>query len=229
MNTAIVPVQRLPKSIKEHKFCARWQVHYDHILAAREAGYSEPYIKRGEAKKMFARLREHLLGLKAKKEAAVAKEVALEQRDILREMKAIAFASPQDYVKEVQVDVKADDGTVSKVKRLVRKGILELTHDQAAAISKVTFHPDGSCTYDLPDEKSKHPYLKDLGQHLGLFHPKLIQEHRHEHRHRALSFRDVDTAKLAEAEKMFMEALGSEGRRMLGEPVVDADFEDVTP
>lgn len=214
----------IPKTEMHRAFCRAWLMHYDHNLAAVEAGFSKKSVNRGIGKELFSKYAEHLTRGKELKEKQLAKELALDQKDILKEMMAIGFANAQDYAKEVESVVGG-----KTVKQWIQKPLHELTRGQAAAISKVSFH-NGGVTYEIPDEKSKHPYLRDLGQHLGLFHPALIHEHRHEHRHRALSFRDMDVGKLAAAEKMMIEALGPEGRRMLGiQDVQDAEFEDVTP
>ena len=227
---AVVGGMKVPKSDQHRAFCEAWLKHYDHNRAAREAGYSAHNVNAGVGKRTFALFAQYLTKQKEIKEKALVKELALDQKDILAEMMAIGFANALDYVKEVEEEEKdMETGEVRMVRRHRQKLVTELTRAQAAAISKVTFLPDGTVTYDIPDERSKHPYLKDLGQHLGLFHPKLIQEHRHEHRHRAISFRDMDMEKLAKAEKMLIDALGPEGRRMLGlQDFQEAEFEDVT-
>ena len=197
----------LPSTAQQTMFVQAWLSNgFDLVQAAVTAGY-----KRAAASKVARRLSAYMEEMRQKLENEVVKQVALEQKDIIEEMMAIGFANPLDYAKEIVLEV---DG--KPVKHVIRKPLLELTRRQAAAISKVIFHPDGTVTYELPDEKSKHPYLKDLGQHLGLFHPKLIQEHRHAHLHAKLDMRDADSEKLAEAERMYMEALGSAGKRLLG-------------
>lgn len=217
----------MPKTEKEHAFCKAWLQHFDIGRAAKEAGYRIGPNQTGNAHQIFDRLRGYLEHQLSLREKAIAKEFVLDQKDILREMANIGFANAHDYVKIVQEEEKdPETGAKRMVERERQKPLRELTRAQAAAISDVTFHPDGSVTYKLPDEKSKHPYLKDLGQHVGLFHPRLIQEHRHQHLHASLSFRDMDTSKLAQAESMLLEAMGPEGRRMLG--IVDAEFENVT-
>lgn len=217
----------LPRTPKEHAFCRAWLNHYDIHRAYQEAGYADSVSNGAAGKRVFDRLRSYLEQQLELKQKVVSKELALDQKDILSEMAAIGFANAQDYVAIVEESVKDENtGEVRMVKRERQKPMMELTRAQASAISNVTFHPDGRVTYQLPDERSKHPYLKDLGQHLGLFHPKLIQEHRHQHMHAAISFRDMDTSKLAQAESMLLEAMGPEGRRMLG--ILDAEFEEVS-
>lgn len=217
-----------PKTPKHQAFCANWLKHYDHNKAAIDAGFSEVAVKKGSAAVLFRRFERYLLKQKKLKEKAVSKVLVLEQKDILAEMKAIGFANAQDYVVIVSEPVKDEKtGTIRMVKRERQKPLMQLTRAQAAAVSKVTFHPDGTVTYELPDEKSKHPYLKDLGQHLGLFHPKLIQEHRHAHAHAIMDLRDMDSAKLAEAERYFLAALGNEGNRMLN--IIEGEFEEIPP
>lgn len=217
-----------PKTDKHQAFCAAWLKHYDHVRAAREAGYDSVRIDKGGAMELFRKFERYLLQQKAIKEKAVAKELVLEQRDILREMMSIAFANAQDYVKIVRESVTDDKGVTTLVERQLQRPLIELTRAQAAAVSKVTFNPNGTITYELPDERSKHPYLKDLGQHLGLFHPKLIQEHRHAHALAVMDLKSLDNSKLKRAEEFFLEALGPEGRRMLGMgDVHEGEFEEI--
>lgn len=226
-------VKTLPKTIKlagvdvpthasDRKFCTRWMVHKDHNLAAKESGMAASSIRQGAAKKKLLKYLPYLVQQLERREAAVAAQMALDQKDILNQMVAIGFANAQDYIKQAEVK----DPATGKMKTVhVRKPLTELTRDQAAAVSNVLFMPDGTIQYSLPDEKSKHPYLKDLGQHLGLFHPKLIEQHRHAHLHRTLDFKGMDTDKLAEVEQKLIEAMGEEGRRMLG--IIDGEFEEV--
>lgn len=227
----LVPKMALPKSDMHKAFCEAWLKHFDHKKACLEAGYSRSWCNKNNPKKLLDRYLMYLTERRQALERRVSKELALEQKDILAAMYAIASSNVQDYVKEVEEEEEITDESGLKhkvlVKRIRQKSVLELTREQASALSEITCHPNGTVTYKLPDERSKHPYWKDLGQHLGLFHPKLIAEHRHEHRHRVLSFRDMDSDKLAKAERFLMEAMGQEGRRMLG--VMDAEFEDITP
>lgn len=212
-----------PKTDKHRAFCSAWLMHYDHNRAAREAGYQRGGLD------LFRKFERYLLQQKGLKEKAVSKEVVLEQRDILREMMSIGFANAQDYVRIVEEPFKdPKTGITTQVKRERQRPLMELTRSQAAAVSKVTFSPDGTVTYELPDERSKHPYLKDLGQHLGLFHPKLIQEHRHAHAVALFDLRSLDNSKLKQAEEFFLEALGPEGRRMVNSSGSDdGEFEEM--
>lgn len=211
----------VPTNPVDRKFCTRWLVHKDHNLAARESGMAASSVRQGQAKKRLLKYLPYLVQQLERREMAVAAQMALDQKDILNQMVAIGFANAQDYVK--QVETKDEKGVI-KITH-VRKPLTELTREQAAAVSNVMFQPDGTITYSLPDEKSKHPYLKDLGQHLGLFHPKLIEQHRHAHLHRTLDFKGMDTDKLALVEQQLIEALGEEGRRMLG--IIEGEFEEV--
>lgn len=213
-----------PKTDSEKAFCAAWLQHYDVQRAHKEAGFSG---RRVPAERMFKSLERYLVKQKERKETAVSRELVIEQKDILEEMVAIGFANPQDYIVQVAEQIKDEKtGAVTTVVRSRQRPIMELTRRQAAAISKVMFHPDGTVTYELPDDRAKHPYLRDLGQHIGLFHPKLIQEHRHKHAIAMLDLRDMDAAKLAQAEQFFMSALGNEGRRMLN--LFEGEFENVS-
>lgn len=218
----------IPKTDQEKLFCKEWLKDFDHVRAARVAEYGARSINNGIGSELVVRFGKYLAAMKEHKEKAVAKELALDQIDILKAMRAMAEANPQDYVMEVEEEITDDKGEKKKVMCLRRKPLMQLTREQAAVISDVTFHKNGSVSYRLPSPKDKHPYLKDLGQHLGLFHPKLIQEHRYERRQAGVSLKDVDGAKLAEFESLLLKALGTEGRRMLGLPIIDGEFEDVT-
>lgn len=228
-DTALTAGMTLPRTPQEHRFCKAWLTHYNAAQAAREAGYAEVSVKKNGGAAVFRRFERYLMQQKSIKEKVVARELVLEQKTILEEMMAIGFANAQDYIAVVMEEVEQKDaaGAVRKVRvrRERQRPIMDLSRRQAAAISKVTFHPDGRVTYELPDEKSKHPYLRDLGQHIGLFHPKLIQEHRHAHAVAMLDLRDMDPAKLAQAEQLFISALGNEGKRLLN---IEADDGDVT-
>jgi hypothetical protein len=216
-----------PKEPRHVAFCQAWlgEAHFDHVRAARLAGYSDSWIKKGLAKPLLEKYQRYLLRQKEIRERAVAKEIALEQRDILQEMMAIAFCNAQDYVVKVNEPVKnVETGEIQMLTRERQKPMTQLTRLQAAAISEVTFNGDGTVTYKLPGVNAKHPYLKDLAQHIGMLHPKLIQEHRHEHLHRALSFASVPDDKLAELEQAYLRAIGPEGRRQIG--IIDVEHSE---
>lgn len=216
---------RVPTRPLDVKFCERWLVHKDHKLAGLQCGMSKASVKNNTTHRKLKQFLPWLSMQMEKREEKVADKFAIKQEDIIEEMKNIAFANVQDYILQREVKDEAT-GKITTISE--RKPVMELTRGQAAALSKVTFNPDGTVTYELPDEKSKHPYLKDLGQHLGLFHPKLIQEHRHAHMHAAIDLRDVDTAKLAEFESTLVAALGQQqGKRILG-ILDDVEYQDVT-
>ena len=216
MGRVVVPVTPTHRA-----FCEEWLKDYDHIRAAKAAGFAENYIRNGAAAKLVQKYHLYLMDRKEKLEKAISKEIALEQKDILSEMMAIGFSNAQDYITITEEMI--DGKTV--IKRTL-KPIEQLTRRQAAALSAVTSHPDGSVTYAIPDERSKHPYLKDLGQHLGLFHPKLIQEHRALHLHAQMDLKGVDPVALEKAEGLLLEAMGQAGKRMLG--IIDVPKEDIT-
>lgn len=210
-----------PKTVQHKRFCESLiKYNFDVIQAGKDAGYSRNSALDGTLHRLRKRYQSYVMRRREKYELAVAKEMVLDQKDILSEMMSIGFANAQDYI---VVTEELIDGKTIKKRKL--KPIDELSRAQAAALSCVTEHPDGSITYNIPDEKSKHPYLKDLGQHLGLFHSKLIQEHRHNHLHAAISFKDLDSTKLAEAEQLLIEAMGPAGRRALG--IIDAELGDI--
>lgn len=203
-------------------FCDEWLQHRDHMKAAAVSGMARSSQDHGGPAKKLKKFLPYLSQQLQHHERAVATEMVLEQKHIIAEMMAIGFSNPKDYYKTVE-QVK-NDGSVVIVSH-VRKELHELTRAQAAAISEITWHKDGSVTYELPDVRAKHPYLKDLGQHLGLFHPKLIQEHRHLQLHAALDLRDIDTDKLEKFESMLIDALGPMGKQMLG--IIEGESEEV--
>jgi len=201
---------REPNNEREKKFADAYLRSHDAQAAWLEAGYS-PHTGTREAAVKVQLLAPYI----ERTQNAIAKEVSkvfvLDQQTILDEMIAVAFANPQDYIDEV---VQIVDG--QEVRKHVRKPIMSLTRSQAAAISEITFNPDGTVSYVLPGPKEKHPFQKDLGQHLGLFHPKLIQEHRHRHMHAHIDMKDVDQKSLLGAEQMLLQALGHRGNLLLG-------------
>lgn len=201
----------MPRDERETKFCEIWLRTHDAPKAWVEAGYSEKAINRKDHLKKLAALQPYI----EEKQAAISKEFTkqfvLDQQVILDEMIAVGFANPRDYIEEV---MELQDG--KPVKALRRKNIMSLTRAQAAAVTEIEFHPDGTVTYKLPDAEARHPFLKELGMHLGLFHPKLIQEHRHRHMHAHIDMKDIDQTALEQAETMLLEALGTRGNLLLG-------------
>lgn len=218
-----------PAGERENKFCERWLVHKNELTAWREAGYADSGAKAGLHKKKLQKLLPYLSTQLERHETQVAKQFVLDQQQIIDEMIAIGFANPQDYLKQVEKEIDVEvNGKATKqtVLYTVQKDIHELTRREAAAISEVRI-VDGKALYRIPDDpKAKHPYLKDLGQHLGLFHPKLIQEHRHQHLHAKLSFANLDQGKLEALEAQLVDAMGDAGRRMLG-ITIDGEAENV--
>lgn len=208
---------REPKSEREMKFCEAWLQHHDHHRAWIEAGYSVNTA----TKEITTKLQVLMPYLEKRQKAitqVISKKFVLDQQSILDEMIAVGFANPQDYIDEY---VELVDG--QPVTKQVRKNIMKLSRAQAAAVTQIDFHPDGTVTYKLPDADAKHPFLKDLGQHLGLFHPKLIQEHRHRHMHAHIDLKDVNQEALLRAEADLLQALGPRGNMLLG---VQTDEED---
>lgn len=211
----------LPVSAQDKLFCERWLIHHNQVQASEEAGWSPKSVKHGIGSHKFQRYEKYLAFQLQRNAQAIAKKFVLKQQDILSEMMAIGYANPQDYIDMVPMKIKGKERLVER-----RKPIHELTRAQAAAISNVQFLPNGEVTYDLPDSAAKHPYLRDLGQHLGLFHQKLIQEHIHAHMHAAIDFGKVSPDKLEQLERQFLAVLGEEGYKMLG--ILDGEFDDVT-
>lgn len=216
------PVAREPRDEREIKFVEAWLRHHDVQRAWEEAGYS---IKNCDYHTEATRKYQTLLPYIERRQSQVSKEITkkfvLDQQSILDEMIAVGFANPQDYIEETMELV---DGKPVKVQR--RKNIMSLTRAQAAAVTEIDFHPDGTVTYKLPDADAKHPFLKDLGQHLGLFHPKLIQEHRHRHMHAHIDLKDIDQGALLQAEQKLLQALGPRGNLLLGVQRDDDEEDD---
>lgn len=209
-----------PMGILDRAFCEAWLARgkdqYNRVAAARAANVPENDIGQGKAKKLYDKFEPYLVRQKTLQESELARAIGLDQADILREMIAVAYANPLDYIVVGMEKQKGADGVEIEVQCTRRRPLNELTREQAAAISKVTFHPDGSVSYALPTPKGKRPFLRDLGQHIGMFHPNLIKEHRHAQAKAKLQFRDMDDEKLDLAEKMLMDALGPAGRQLLG-------------
>lgn len=221
-SSIVVAGIEIPKSEKHKKFCQEFAKTNNPELACKAAGFKASYSKAQYWKPLLIRYDKYIQRLMATKERAVAKELVLDQKDILKEMLAVAMADPLNYVEETMVT--DDEGKL--VRALKQKDITKLTREERASITKIRF-VNGGVEYDLVSEGAKHTYLKDLGQHLGLFHQKLIAEHRHQHTHN-LNFQGVSPDKLAELEAQALAVLGNEGKRLLGIPI-DVEFEDVTP
>lgn len=213
----------VPRDERHKKFCDELIKTHDPRIAGRNAGFSESWISLGHYKKLIIKYDKYLAKRMDKTEKEVARVMVLDQQKILDEYMAIAFANPLDYI-ETEITT---DGKGNEIRKHRRKDVTQLTRAQAAAISEIKFKPDGSVTYKLPDDKTKHPYLKDLGQHLGLFHQKLIAEHRHQHLHQ-LSFRGADPSKLEQLEQQLLDALGPDAARMLGIQIEGVEYNDIT-
>ncbi len=211
----------LPLSDIDKVFCERWLVHHNHNVAASEAGISKYSVEKGYGLVKFRQFEKYLSRQLQHNAQAIAKKFVLNQEDILQEMIAIGYANPKDYVEFTERTVGDKTIMIETLKPLHK-----LTRRQASAITNVQFLADGTVTYDLPEASKKHPYLKDLGQHLGMFHPKLIQEHIHAHRLVSLSFKTVSNDKIEKLENMFLKELGEEGYRMLGG--IPGEFEQVS-
>ena len=224
--------QEQPRTKKEVKFCEQYIKHRDPNKAALEAGYSKSTIaKTSKHLALLNRFNAYISARLETREKAIAERYALSQEMIIEEMRAIAFANPLDYIKieerEITVSKNGEKKRTEIRKFAVRKDITELTRSQAAAISNVKVMIDGSVVYDLPDQYVKYPYLKDLGKHLGLFHSKLIQEHRFRQGVKEIDLSTLPTDELVKMESMLLSVMTEEERKSLG--IYEGDFMDITP
>jgi hypothetical protein len=222
--------QRAPKDEREVKFCALIARGLLPKTAWGEAGYAK--TTGVEPIRKVEQLRQYIDKLREKATEIIAKKYVLDQPTVLNAMFDIAFANPQDYEEEYEFEEKnATDGSVRKVKRSRLKPLQQLTRQQAGVVDNVREGPDGRLIYDLPALALRKSAQKDLGQHLGLFHPKLIQEHRHQHLHQHLTLKGVNMDDLRAGRDVLRKALGPRADLMLGfrpeQP--DDDEQDVTP
>lgn len=213
-----------PLDEREQKFAEALLKNISPRQAWIQAGYAVTGYGRHGTNKLRS-LSKYLDRMRAKVEQAVAHRIVLDQATILDEMMAIAFANPQDYIEEYDAE-EVTDGVKKIVRRRRTKDLMQLTRHQAAAIGEITLNKDGSITYRIPDRRGKRPYLKDLGMHLGLYHQKLIHEHRHAHMHAHVDLKDIPPAKLEAAEAALLELLGSKGALLLGIPAAMPDEDD---
>lgn len=193
-------------------WCHEYIKDYNAHAAAIRAGASKTRA-RTQAHTWVKRYSRYLQDLQKQKTAAVAKKVVYDQNTILKVMARAAFANPQEFY--CQVKVKGSDGKMKTVERL--KPIMELTAEQASVITNVR-ESRGRVVYDLMDAQENR---RLLGMNQGLFHQKLIAEHRHAHLHAAIDLTKVDDDKLAHLEKELVQLLGPQAARLLGQTTED--------
>jgi len=140
----------------------------------------------------------------------VSKQIGYDQRDLLDEMAAIAFANPLDYI---EVKIETIDG--KDVPKMTQRPLQELSRREAAAVRRVQIK-DGVITYQIPDPRHRFPYIMALAKNLGLMNDKLIMEHRHAHIHKDISFQQADPKELEKLEAILMNMIGEDAHKLLG-------------
>lgn len=196
-----------PKSVRGKRFCAEYLKDYKPIPAAIRAGFPKPTANKN-AHMWVVQYREYISSLQAIKNDKVVSEVVFDQKAILQSMACAAFANPQDFVEVVKV-------RIGKVEREVErlKSITDLTAEQASIITNVREGSDGRIQYDLMDALTNRELL---GKNQGLFHQKLIAEHRHAHLHATFDLSKVKNKDLADVEEKLIAMLGPQAAGILG-------------
>lgn len=224
---------REPENAKEKLLCERYMVHLDASRAWIEAGYSKNRVKYAPGK--LKELQPYLARLKPQVEKKVSEEIALSAQSVLAEMTAMAFTDPMDYFELTVIEVHDPitgapvlDTQGQPIKREGYRRIdpKRLTPKQRKAIGNMSIDRFGRLHYELVDPATRFGWLRTLGQHVGLFHDKIIHEaHLHTHQHNSLSFKDVPTDKLEELQKQLIGAIGHEAARQVIGPSFDAEGE----
>lgn len=200
-------------------FCEAYLSHYNKDRAARDAGYAG-----GQGNRIFRRFKVYLSQRQIQKEAETTKTMVAGQKEILEELIALGMANPLDYI-ETYEHLDADGIMQTKVRQ---KPLTSLTRLQAASVSNIRFK-DGVATYRIPDVREKIQGLISAGRHFGMFHDKLIQEHRHLHMKQGVDLTDVGSALLEEIETKLLQVLGPEKSRLLLGVTHEGQYQDVTP
>jgi hypothetical protein len=224
---------REPENAKEKLLCERYMVHLDPSKAWIEAGYAKSRTSYAPGK--LRELQPYLARLKPKVEKKVAEEIALSAQSVLAEMTAMAFTDPMDYFEIAMLPVLDPIlGTPildSEGKEVFREGYrridpAKLSPRARKAIGGMSIDRFGRLNYELVDPATRFGWLRTLGQHVGLFHDKIIHEaHMHTHQHNSLSFKDVPTDQLESLQKQLITAIGHEAARQVIGPSFDADGE----
>ncbi len=184
-----------PKSPRLEKFFQLIVVHHNKERAAREAGYSDAWVRT----KMHMNVREYapyLNFLQTQTTKAIAKNIAVSKQAVLDEAAKIAFANPQDYIRRKKTSTPEDP-------RYEQIPIDELPRDMAAAIGAWVIDKDGRLGYSL---RQKTPQLHLLAKAMGLTSERLIVQHNHAHMHAHMDMSNVPNEVLAEVEKMLTKA-----------------------
>ena len=138
---------------KQERFVAEYLIDLNATQAAIRAGYSE--------KGAFVRGSELLRNRKvaeavAAGQAKIAAKLDFKAEDVLRELGKIGFANIEDYITVNEDGHPAVD-------------LSEMTREQAAALSEVSYDAAGNPKIKLADKRTA---LVDLGRHLAMFTDK---------------------------------------------------------
>lgn len=214
-DTSTTANMAVPETAKEHAFCEAWLKCYNQEQSARKAGYKNV----GQGHKVYQKFATYLAKRQTEKEKVLTKAMVRGQKEILEELMAVGFANSLDYIETYEVNGRV----------LVRqKPLTSLTRLQAAAVSDIRFLKDGTTKYRIPDQREKIPGLIAAGRHFGMFHDKLIQEHRHLHMRQNVDLTDVGNALLEEVEAKLLQAVGPQKARQLLGVTIEGEYEDVT-
>ena len=209
----------LPKNTEDIEFCDLFVRLGSHAKAAQEIGHDGKW---GWArKKKYA---QYLARRMIQREEALAREMVIGQKEILAELLALGMANPLDYIESYEVTVGG-----KLITKYRQRPLTSLTRHQAASVSSIKFLGDGSVSYRIPNRHEKIPGLIHAGRHFGMFHDKLIAEHRHQHLHQGgpdLSEAHSDTLERMEAE--LIKAIGPDQARKLLGVTIDGEYEDVS-
>lgn len=174
-----VKSKRKPRTMQDMIFCERYVVHHDHMLAYREAGFTDSKPSSGALRKL-QNMRPFIEQMSEKVERRVVGELAYERKDILDAMANIGLANILDYYEEVRF---VDPDTKWESKRYQLKPLHALTRQQAHAIDNVTIDTKtGRATYTIPDAKAKLRALEVVGENtraLSQKKPGTLHNHLH--------------------------------------------------
>jgi hypothetical protein len=180
-----------PRTEKLDHFCRQVALHHNKALAAREAGYSQSWIK-AKMSRHFREYTPYIAHLQEQQSIAIAKVTAITQQSVLDELAKVAFANPKDYIERIP------DST-DEAPRYRFKDFGGLTRDQAAAIGNIQIDDKGVLRFNLA---RKTPELLALAKAVGLASEKLIVQHNHAHLHAKLDLSSVPSSVLEDVEKL---------------------------
>lgn len=190
--------ERNPKGEREIAFCHAWVRHRELERAWLEAGFA-PTAHLMMRRKLNT-LRPYVEQLERRVTAKVVEKIAIEQQAILNEIAQVGFSNPQAYMNS--------DGTALLA-------LKDLSPELARTVTNVRL-VKGELRYTLPTLENKQRALRDMGQYMGLFHPKLIEEHRHLHAQKAMDLKGAKTEDLIKIRDMLATAMGPQAALSLG-------------